>query len=85
MDDFKDWFRAKVRLNVMSKYMFTDEFNDWRNNCSGAVMAKPVSNYERYVSHVYFENEEDLVNYLLTFDPLPEFDFPRISTWIIDG
>ncbi len=81
MHDLKDWYRAKIRQNVVDEMVFTDTFKKWREGCSGKIIpGKSFGDRDA----IYFEHKEDLVAYLLTFDEKFKFSSPGVSARIID-
>jgi hypothetical protein len=70
-------YRCDIRSGVVdSRGKGTPEFQSWNSGCSGRVVIQhePVTDKKNYTKiprwYVYFELEEDLVSYLLTFDEI---------------
>jgi len=72
------WYQASVnRKGVASGFrQESAEFEEWKTRCYGQVIIQPeeleTGSFKIPNWHVYFEKEEDLVNYLLTFEELPK-------------
>src|SRR4051812_25086079 len=64
--------RAEIREGVLEGYIktLTAQFIEWSSKCSGNVNVEGDGNGDDIA--VYFENEEDRVLYLLTFDEISE-------------
>ena len=79
MENVDEWYSSKLKndiLDIDKDYHVkeADRFVEFKTRCGGKVIAKSSRN-DLVQYRVYFEREEDLVMYLLTFDDLqPESD-----------
>lgn len=64
----KGWHTASLRAGVFDFNGATKEFLEWAtDSCSGGVIVRS-NERSSSVPRVFFENQEDLVSYLLTFE-----------------
>ena len=71
-------YRSSLRRGVISTSGHElPDFASWKSSCRGEVILRkePRSSGDSKIPRwcVYFELEEDLVSYLLTFEDLPKF------------
>lgn len=74
-DDVTGWHQSSIRKGVVDALgRESQEFAEWKERCLGRVVVQPemVDRTGNYVKipkwYAYFETQEDLVSYLLTFD-----------------
>jgi hypothetical protein len=83
MEDVTDWFSSKIRNGVFEDnveiHSISKEFKNWLGNRAGSVVIQkesPANNDPNVVVYpktlIYFQQQEDLVDYLLTFDEIPK-------------
>ena len=75
-EDVSGWYQTSLRQGVTDGRNESSEFIAWKDRCIGRVslqseIVDTSGNYTKIPKwHVYFEKQEDLVSYLLTFDEL---------------
>lgn len=85
MEDVTGWYASDIRNGVYADdgklYPMSGDFKHWLKHRSGRVVIQkePLTDHDTNVvimypkTLVYFEQQEDLVDYLLTFDEMPKF------------
>jgi hypothetical protein len=85
MEDVTGWYASDIRNGVYADdgklYPMSGDFKHWLKHRSGRVVIQkePLTDHNTNVlimypkTLVYFEQQEDLVDYLLTFDEMPKF------------
>ena len=78
LENINGWYRSSIRQGVISTSGHElPDFASWKLGCHGSVILRkePHSSGDSKIPRwcVYFELEEDLVSYLLTFEEMPKW------------
>ena len=76
MENVTDWFSSDIRVGVYTeKNQLSTRFIEWQKNRVGKVVVQRPHVDDGLMSYkikIFFERQEDLVDYLLSFDEMPK-------------